>query len=200
MPAYRNGPVSWNVRRHELNTAENPRKAKSNASPALLLNARISQFGTSPRHHAKSRSVGPRTRYRRTAVRGEQNYANECNYVAILASNRNVIQVPLSRSVRFGNVKFKSAFRFPRFSSPTNTVERKVLRAVRSTHPQRRLTTRSTGPIAACRHLGYKSLAQMPAHRNGPVNSNVRRRRFRSVAFTSPNAIQSRGWTLTYVR
>ena len=37
-----------------------------------------------------------------------------------------------------------------------------------------RLTIRSTGPIAACRHLGYKSLAQMPAHRNGPVNSNVR--------------------------
>ena len=37
------------------------------------------------------------------------------------------------------------------------------------------LTIRSTGPIAACRHLGYKSLAQMPAHRNGPVSSNVRR-------------------------
>ena len=38
----------------------------------------------------------------------------------------------------------------------------------------RGLTTRSTGPIAAGRHLGYKSLAQIPAHRNGPVNSNVR--------------------------
>ena len=39
---------------------------------------------------------------------------------------------------------------------------------------QRRwLTYRSTGPIAAFRHLGYKSLAQMPAHRNGPVSSNV---------------------------
>ena len=37
------------------------------------------------------------------------------------------------------------------------------------------LTNRSTGPIAACRHLGYKSLAQMPARRNGPVSSNVRR-------------------------
>ena len=37
------------------------------------------------------------------------------------------------------------------------------------------LTHRSTGPIAACRHLGYKSLAQMPARRNGPVSSNVRR-------------------------
>ena len=35
------------------------------------------------------------------------------------------------------------------------------------------LTIRSTGPIAACRHLGYKSLAQMPTHRNGPVSSNV---------------------------
>ena len=35
------------------------------------------------------------------------------------------------------------------------------------------LTIRSTGPIAAGRHLGYKSLAQMPAHRNGPVSSNV---------------------------
>ena len=39
------------------------------------------------------------------------------------------------------------------------------------------LTYRSTGPIAACRHLGYKSLAQMPARRNGPVSSNVRPRR-----------------------
>ena len=38
------------------------------------------------------------------------------------------------------------------------------------------LTPRSTGPIAAGRHLGYKSLAQMPSRRNGPVSSNVRRR------------------------
>ena len=41
---------------------------------------------------------------------------------------------------------------------------------------RRWLTHRSTGPIAACRHLGYKSLAQMPARRNGPVSSNVRPR------------------------
>ena len=39
------------------------------------------------------------------------------------------------------------------------------------------LTIRSTGPIAACRHLGYKSLAQMPTRRNGPVSSNVRPRK-----------------------
>ena len=39
---------------------------------------------------------------------------------------------------------------------------------------QRGLTIRSTGPIAAGRHLGYKSLAQIPAHRNRPVSSNVR--------------------------
>ena len=38
----------------------------------------------------------------------------------------------------------------------------------------RRLTIRSTGPIAACRHLGYKSLAQMPARRNGPFSSNYK--------------------------
>ena len=38
-----------------------------------------------------------------------------------------------------------------------------------------RLTIRSTGPIAVGRHLGYKILAQMPAHRNVPVSSNVRR-------------------------
>ena len=36
------------------------------------------------------------------------------------------------------------------------------------------LTGRSTGPIAAGRHLGFKSLAQMPARRNRPVSSNVR--------------------------
>ena len=42
---------------------------------------------------------------------------------------------------------------------------------------RRGLTIRSTGPIAAGRHLGCKSLAQMPAHRNGPVTSNVRHHR-----------------------
>ena len=42
------------------------------------------------------------------------------------------------------------------------------------------LTIRSTGPIAAGRHLGYKSLAQIPAHHNGPVSSNVRRQRHRT--------------------
>ena len=39
---------------------------------------------------------------------------------------------------------------------------------------RRGLTIRSTGPIAAGRHLGYKSLAQIPAGRNRPVSSNVR--------------------------
>ena len=43
------------------------------------------------------------------------------------------------------------------------------------------LTIRSTGPIAAGRHLGYKSLAQMPARHNGPVSSNVRRHGAQSV-------------------
>jgi hypothetical protein len=33
-----------------------------------------------------------------------------------------------------------------------------------------RITRRSTGPIAAYRHLGYKTVAQMPPHRNGPVS------------------------------
>ena len=35
------------------------------------------------------------------------------------------------------------------------------------------LTIRSTGPIAAGRHLGYKSLAKTPARRNRPDSSNV---------------------------
>ena len=43
------------------------------------------------------------------------------------------------------------------------------------------LTIRSTGPIAAGRHLGYKSLAQMPTHRNRPVSSNVRPHRSQTV-------------------
>ena len=37
------------------------------------------------------------------------------------------------------------------------------------------LRIRSTGPIAAGRHLGYKSLAQIPARLNKPVSSNVSR-------------------------
>ena len=36
------------------------------------------------------------------------------------------------------------------------------------------LTRRLTGPIAAGRHLGYKSLAQIPARRNRPVSLYVR--------------------------
>ena len=43
-----------------------------------------------------------------------------------------------------------------------------------SPHPGRGLTWRSTGPIAAGRHLGYKSLAQIPAGRNRPVSLYVR--------------------------
>ena len=34
-------------------------------------------------------------------------------------------------------------------------------------------TLATDGPIAAGRHLGYKSLAQMPTCRNGPVSFNV---------------------------
>ncbi len=56
------------------------------------------------------------------------------------------------------------------------------------------LTSHSTGPIAARRHLGYKSLAQMPPRHNGPVSSNVRRRWRRSrtsfaenTSLTKPN-------------
>ena len=36
------------------------------------------------------------------------------------------------------------------------------------------LTGRSTGPIAAVQHLGYKSLAQIPARHNRPVSYDVR--------------------------
>ena len=39
-----------------------------------------------------------------------------------------------------------------------------------------RITSRSTGPIAAGRHLGYKSLAQIPARLNRPVSLYVRPR------------------------
>ena len=45
------------------------------------------------------------------------------------------------------------------------------------TFKQRGLTIRSTGPIAACRHLPrHFILGQMPPHHNVPVSSNVRRR------------------------
>ena len=60
---------------------------------------------------------------------------------------------------------------------------------------QRRLTIRSTGPIAACRHLGYKGPAQMPARRNGPVSSNVRPHIFNAV-LRHRSRIQSIGNTL----
>ena len=45
-----------------------------------------------------------------------------------------------------------------------------------SHYPHCCLTGRSTGPIAAGRHLGYKSLSQTPARRNRPVSLNVRHR------------------------
>ena len=41
------------------------------------------------------------------------------------------------------------------------------------------LTIRSPGPIAAGRHLGYKSLAQIPACRNRPVSLYVRHHKMR---------------------
>ena len=44
------------------------------------------------------------------------------------------------------------------------------------------LTGRSTGPIAAGWHLGYKSLAQTPARRNGPVSYDVRPHSSQTVA------------------
>ena len=53
--------------------------------------------------------------------------------------------------------------------------------------PECGLTIRSTGPIAAGRHLGYKSLAQMPARRNGPVSSNVRAHNFTPAHFIENN-------------
>ena len=46
--------------------------------------------------------------------------------------------------------------------------------ALHSNYPQCCLTWRSNGPIAAGRHLGYKSLAQIPVRRNRPFSFNVR--------------------------
>ena len=54
------------------------------------------------------------------------------------------------------------------------------------------LTNRSTGPIAACRHLGYKSQAQIPARHNWPVSSNVRPHILKSVPCHRPR-IQNNG-------
>ena len=56
------------------------------------------------------------------------------------------------------------------------------------------LTIRSTGPIAAGRHLGYKSLAQMPACRNGPVTSNVRRQNTHPHSACATVTSQGRRW------
>ena len=60
---------------------------------------------------------------------------------------------------------------------------------------RRGLTIRSTGPIAAGRHLGYKSLAQIPAHRNRPVSSNVRPHILKTVPRHRPR-IQNSGSAL----
>ena len=62
----------------------------------------------------------------------------------------------------------------PAFVGDTDDSGKKIKR--------RGLTIRSTGPIAAGRHLGYKSLAQIPARRNRPVSSNVRPHRSQTVA------------------
>ena len=45
------------------------------------------------------------------------------------------------------------------------------------------LTIRSTGPIAACRHLArHFILGQIPPHRNGPVSSNVSHHQIRQYS------------------
>ena len=59
------------------------------------------------------------------------------------------------------------------------------------------LTHRSTGPIAAGRHLGYKSLAQMPTRRNGPVSSNVRPHILKAVP--APSSVKTTKWRLVAV-
>ena len=46
--------------------------------------------------------------------------------------------------------------------------------ALHSSYSQCCLTGRSTGPIVAGRHLGYKKPSPNPAHRKVPVSSNVR--------------------------
>ena len=56
----------------------------------------------------------------------------------------------------------------------SNFAAAKALGSLHSSQPGRGLTGRSTGPIAAGRHLGYKSLAQIPACRNGPFTFDVR--------------------------
>ena len=77
-----------------------------------------------------------------------------------------------SRSRRSSQTKSAMSANAVVFPNQTGQMQIATARRPRST--SRRLTIRSTGPIAARRHLGYKSLAQIPAHRNGPVNSNVR--------------------------
>ena len=47
------------------------------------------------------------------------------------------------------------------------------------------LTGRSTGPIAAGRHLGLKNLAQIPARRNRPVSYDVRHQLWYSAKFVN---------------
>ena len=53
------------------------------------------------------------------------------------------------------------------------------------------LTRRLTGPIAAGRPLGYKSLAQTPARRNRPVSLYVRRHKYQRAQFADRYTTQS---------
>ena len=76
-----------------------------------------------------------------------------------------------------GEKQFKFEPDVPYFYSAVlaaNFAAAKALGTHYSPQPGRGLTWRSTGPIAAGRHLGYKSLAQIPACRNRPVSLYVR--------------------------
>ena len=73
-------------------------------------------------------------------------------------------------------------FAFPKASrSAVCCLHVKLYSSVKHVLESRRLTGRSTGRYTACRHLGYKSLAQIPPTCSAPVSSNVSHHSFSSA-------------------
>ena len=125
----------------------------------------------------------------------EKDAVNVCICMIEENAQRSRNWVPLKIALAIDVQQWKLAMKFcdaANATTPFVLVQNKIVphawgvnwlfQRLSTTSQHRRLTLRSTGPIAACRHLGYKSLAQIPAHRNGPVNSNVRPHRSQTVA------------------
>ena len=184
MPARRNGPVSSNVRRLSPVTARHaPTFTKETENEQAFHSCRSCRlFASRPAAVvAAFGGLGNNDKRNSDSALGERGrlYSRGGSRSNVMAGAAPVIQRQGGerRQALLVVKRFRQCFRKAQIPQEFFAHLQLVLAPA-----QRRLTIRSTGPIAAGRHLGYKSLAQIPAHRNRPVSSNVRPHKYNVCA------------------